>query len=122
MKTKMELLAKDIYNWCKAKDLWYDCCIYFNGVAWSSSSKWAMVSGKKIDEDLYEYEDKNPKDYFEYAHPETLSMSFEGSLYYMLNGYSYGWIKLEDEFRKIFEKYDMFYECGDAWNLSACEI
>ena len=122
MKTNMELLAKDIYNWCKAKDLWYDCCIYFNGVAWSSSPKWGMVSGKKIGEDLYEYANKNPKDYFEYAHPETLSMSFEGPLYHVLNGYTYGWTKLENEFNKIFEKYDCYYEFGHAWNLSACKI
>ena len=122
MKTKIELLAKDIYDWCIAKELWGDNIIYFNGKAWSSSSTWSGVKGKMIGEDLYEYEDKNPLDYFEYANPDTLSMSFEGSLNYVLNGYSYGWVKLEAEFLKLFEKYGYYYEMGYSWSLSAYEI
>ena len=122
MKTKMEMLAKDIYNWCIKKDLWGDNIIYFNGKAWSSSSTWSGVKGKKIAKDLYEYEDKNPLDYFEYANPDTLSMSFEGSLNHVLNGYSYGWVKLEAEFLSLFEKYGYYYEMGYSWSLSAYKI
>lgn len=73
-------------------------------------------------EDLYEYEDKDPCDYFEYANPDTLSMSFEGSLNHVLNGYTRGWVKLEEQFGKLFEKYGLYYEMGHAWNLSAYEI
>lgn len=122
MKNNMELLARDIYNWCVKNDLWGDNIIYFNGKAWSSSSEWGMVSGKKIDEELYEYENKNPLDYFEYANPNTLSMSFEGSLNHVLNGYVYGWVKLEAEFSKLFEKYGFYYEMGYAWSLSAYKM
>lgn len=122
MKNNMELLARDIYDWCVKNDLWGDNIIYFNGKAWSSSSEWGMVSGKKIDEELYEYENKNPLDYFEYANPNTLSMSFEGSLNHVLNGYVYGWVKLEAEFSKLFEKYGFYYEMGYAWSLSAYKI
>ena len=119
---KKESLARDIYNWCKKRDLWGDNCIYFDGKAWASWPDWHGVIGKKIDEDLYEYEDKNPKDYFEYANPETLSMSFEGPLNHVLNAYVHGWIKLEAEFTKLFEKYGYYYEFGHAWNLSAYEL
>lgn len=122
MKNNMELLARDIYDWCVKNDLWGDNIIYFNGKAWSSSSDWGMASGQKIDEDLYEYENKNPLDYFEYANPNTLSMSFEGSLNHVLNGYVHGWVKLEAEFSKLFEKYGLYYEMGYAWSLSAYEI
>ena len=122
MKNNMELLARDIYDWCVKNDLWGDNIIYFNGKAWSSSSDWGMASGKKIDEELYEYENKNPLDYFEYANPNTLSMSFEGSLNHVLNGYVYGWVKLEAEFSKLFEKYGLYYEMGYAWSLSAYEM
>jgi hypothetical protein len=117
-----EALAKDIYNWCKEKDVWDDNTIYFDGKAWSNSSVWAGVKGKKIADDLYEYEDKNPRTYFEYANPKTLSMSFEGGLYSVLNGYVLGWSKLEEEFLKLFEKYGCFYEMGNAWNLSVYKI
>lgn len=120
--SKYEALAKDIYNWCKENELWDDNTIYFDGKAWSNSSDWAGVKGKKIAEDLYEYEDKDPSLYFEYANQDTLSMSFEGGLYSVLNGYVSGWPELEDEFLKLFYKYDCYYEIGNAWNLSAYKI
>lgn len=118
MNEKMELLAKDIYKWCVKKKLWGDNCIYFNGKAWASWETWHDVKGKQIGDRLYEYEDKNPKDYFEWANPDTLSMSFEGPLYHVLNANVSGWVKLEREFGKIFEKYGMYYEMGNSWNLA----
>lgn len=122
MENKMELLAKDIYKWCVKKGLWGDNIIYFDGKAWSSSSEWCGVQGKQIAENLYEYEGKNPKDYFEYGNPETLSMSFEGPLYEVLNAYRPGWTRLEQQFSKLFAKYGLYYEMGYAWSLSAYEI
>ena len=122
MKNKMEMLAMDIYNWCVKNELWGDNIIYFNGKAWSSSPTWSGEKGKKIAEDLYEYENRNPIDYFEYANPDTLSMSFEGALNYVLNAYTSGWVRLETEFLKLFEKYGFYYEMGHSWNLAAYEI
>lgn len=121
MKNQMELLAKEVYQWCCKNNLWGDNIIYFNGKAWSSSSEWGREKGNKIGDELYEYENKNPLDYFEYANTETLSMSFEGSLNHVLNGYTHGWTKLEAEFSKLFAKYGLYYEMGHAWNLSAYE-
>ena len=117
-----KLLAIDIYEWCQKHGLWGDNIIYFDGIAWSNSETWNGEKGKKIAEDLYEYEDRNPSDYFEYANPKTLSMSFEGSLNHVLNGYTNGGWKLEEEFSKLFKKYGLYYEFGHSWNLSAYEI
>jgi hypothetical protein len=122
MKNKMEALAKDIYDWCVKNDLWGDCCIYFDGKAWASWDNWHDENGKKIKDGLYEFQDRNPKEYFEYANPDTLSMSFEGALNHVLNAYVPGWVKLENEFVELFEKHGMWYEMGHAWNLSAYEI
>ena len=119
--SKYESLSRDIYKWCKKKHLWGDNCIYFDGKAWAAWDEWHGVKGKQIDEDLYEYEDKNPKDYFEFANPNTLSMSFEGALYNVLNANVKGCVKLETEFIKLFEKYGVFYELGYAWSLSVYE-
>lgn len=119
--SKYKLLAIDIYEWCKKHDLWGDNTIYFDGKAWSNSETWSGEKGRKIAEDLYEY-DKNPLDYFEYANPNTLSMSFEGSLNHILNGYYVGSAKLETEFEKLFAKYGLYYEFGHSWNLSAYEV
>lgn len=122
MEKNMEQLAMDIYNWCMKKGLWGDNIIYFDGKALSSSPEWSGVMGKQIAEKLYEYEGKNPRDYFEFANPDTLSMSFEGPLYHMLNAYIPGWVKLEAQFSKLFNKYGLDYEMGHYWNLSAYEI
>lgn len=118
----MQRLAKEIYDWCQAKGLWGDNIIYFNGKAWGNMPTWHGEKGKEIAEDLYEFEDRNPLDYFEYANPDTLSMSFEGGLNHVLNGYVPGWVKLEDEFNQLFKKYGLYYELGHAWNLSAYRI
>lgn len=122
MENKMEKLATDIYKWCVKKNLWGDNCLYFNGKAWASWSTWHGEVGKKIGDRLYEYENRNPKDYFEYANPDTLSMSFEGGLNHVLNAYVSGWTKLEQQFSKLFAKYGLYYEMGYAWSLSAYEI
>lgn len=45
-----------------------------------------------------------------------MSMSFEGPVYHMINGYALG--GLVRRFNKIFEKYGVYYEQGDAWNLT----
>ena len=121
MDEKMEQLAKDIYKWCMKKHLWGDNCIYFNGKAWASWNTWGDTQGKQIGKNLYEYEGKNPKDYFEYINPNTLSMSFEGPLYHVLNGNVSGWTRLESEFGHIFHNYGFYYELGNAWNLSVFE-
>lgn len=120
--SKYKLLAIDIYEFCKKHGLWGDNTIYFDGKAWSNSETWTGVKGKKITEDLYEYDDKNPSNYFEYANPKTLSMSFEGGLNHILNGYMPRCIKLEEQFSKLFEKYGLYYEMGYAWSLSSYEI
>ena len=121
MKKKMEMLARDIYDWCVKNDLWGDCCIYFNGKAWASWDNWHDEDGEKIGDRLYEFQDRNPKEYFEYANPDTLSMSFEGPLNHVLNAYVPGWIKLEKEFFELFQRHGVYYEMGHAWNLSVYE-
>lgn len=121
-KTNFETLATDIYYWCMKHDLWGDNIIYFNGKAWSSSPTWGDAKGKQINKYLYEYENKNPKDYSEYANPDTLSMSFEGPLNHVLNAYVQGWTRLEREFAEIFKKYGLYYEMGYSWDLSAYEV
>ena len=118
---KIEQLATDIFNWLNDKEMWVDTHIYFNGKCWSTNSK----DSKEFcynERRYFEYE-ADPKTYFEYVRePNILSMSFEGYLYDVLNGYTYGWGKLSDEFRAIFEKYGLYFELGHAWNLTCYEI
>ena len=116
-----EELATDIFNWLNDREMWVDTHIYFNGKCWGTSNQ-NSTEFCYNERRYFEYK-AEPKDYFEYVRePNILSMSFEGALYDVLNGYVYGWVKLEEEFSKILEKYGLFYELGNAWNLSCYEI
>ena len=116
-KKQREELATEIFNWLNDHEMWVDTQIYFNGKCWSTGSK-DHKEFSYNERKYFEYE-AEPKHYFEYVRePNILSMSFEGDLYDVLNGYAYGWVKKEEEFRKIFEKYGVYFELGNAWNLS----
>ena len=116
---KREELATEIFNWLVDHELWADVCIYFNGKRWCTHD--AKLEEFCYNERRYFEDEAEPKNYFEYVRePNILSMSFEGGLYEVLNGYVYE--KLEEEFSKILEKYGLYYELGNAWNLSCYEI
>lgn len=121
-RNNIEQLAKEIHSFLVSHEMWVDVYIYFNGKCWgtsnSNNTEFCYNQNK-----YFEYE-ADPKDYFEYVREpkNILSMSFEGALYDVLNGYVSGWVKLENEFRKIFEKYGLYFELGNAWNLTCFEI
>lgn len=119
--SKYKQLAIDIYEFCKKHDLWGDNTIYFDGKAWSSSETWGSEKGKKIAEDLYEYEDRNPRDYFG-GGDSLLSCSCEGSLNHLLNNYTYRSAKLAVQFYELFEKYGLYFEMYNSWNGNAYEF
>lgn len=124
---KYEQMAKEIYEWCVAHEVWDGCVIYFNGKAWDSYQDWGFKGkefGKKIGEELYEFENKNPKDYFKYANPNTLSMAFDGSdLYYIFNAFweDKTWLKWHEDFHAMFDKYNGYIELGNSWNFTFVE-
>ena len=116
-----EQLATEIFEWLVKHEMWVDVCIYFNGKRWSAHNK--ETGEYYYNEHRYYEEEADPKDYFEYVNePNILSMSFEGPLYHVLNAYVSGWVKLEDEFNKIFKKYNLYIELGNSWNLTAYKI
>lgn len=100
-------LAIDIRNFLEKHHIGTDTRIYFNNKAYDYDSR---TGGFRVINDI------DPTDYFEYANKDTVSMSFEGELYNILN-YSTS-VQLEQEFRNIFKKHDCYFELGNAWNLS----
>ena len=114
-KINIEELANEIISFLEKEKLASGVSIYFNNKV--------MRERGNYDND-YNYipkwettENVSPLDYFEYAaYDHILSMGFEGPLYDVLN-YTFG--RKEEEFGAIFEKWGLYYEFGNMWNLSA---
>lgn len=106
-KEKIEEMANEIVNELKKRG-YGDTRVYFNN--------------KAIDVDydgtIELIENINPHDYFEYAaYEHILSMSFEGTLYESINyGSGAPWLS------QIFTKYGVYYELGEAWNLTTAPL
>lgn len=124
-KEQIEDLAKKIRQFLIDNKLWQDVAIYFNGKGYSTVDD----SGNHFynnANNLVVLEDVDPHCYFEYvADPHILSMSFEGPFCGCLNYYNeYGADfdnRIQNEFSKILDKYGLFYELGEHWNLSCYE-
>lgn len=129
-RTKANKCAKEIANWLIENNLWNETLIYVDGGRYRFKSSLshedeieALLNDKKIIPEIIYEENWEPP--FEYvAKPNFLSMSFEGSLYGVLNyEYSLRYCeKLDEEFESILEKYGYYYELGNAWNLTACKL
>jgi hypothetical protein len=117
-KAKIEELVFEIEEFLKGHDFIGDVCIYFN----DKRHAWRGKYDEKWNFDGYVCdirENISPLDYFEYANPEhILSMSFEGSFYDVMNGYTSFHFDLQDKFSELLKKYSLYYELGNAWNLS----
>ena len=87
----------------------YDTRIYFNNMAYEfNDNQYKIINNIKASK------------YFEYANDATVSMSFEGSLYNSLNGYSKP--SIYNELDKIVNQYGFYFEFGNAWNMTLYKI
>lgn len=118
-KAQIEILAKEIRQYLLDRDMWSDVRIYFGGKAFSTDDREGHYYYNDA-EHLVVLEDEDPRRYTEYA-GDILTMTFEGPLYEALNYGGYGdnpW-QVEEELIAIFRKYGLYYELGNAWNLTA---
>ena len=117
-KIKIEEMANEIIDFLKKHELEDDVCIYYNNKRIHFHTKWDSENEKLIPVEEIN-ENISPLDCFEYVNEKhILSMSFEGAFYDVMNGYnSYTW-GLQDKFSEILRKYGLYYELGNAWNLS----
>ncbi len=120
-----EKIARDILAFLKKKYCWEDICIFFNGKAWSSNKTWNVFKGELIEEPddtdpyitingVYEFTDiDSPKHWTEYANEDTVTLVFDGAFYEWIN--YHGDVS---EFENVLEKYNAYFEMGEAFNLS----
>ena len=114
---RIESMAVEIREFLLNAGIWQDTEIYFNGKRFASHDPVDDKYYYNDREHLIVEENQDPRTYFEYvANEHILSMAFEGPVYKMVNGYTDTEILLR--FNKIFEKYGVYYELGNAWNLT----
>lgn len=112
-KSDINTLATEILVFLEQNNIAGGVSIYFNNKVLRSKM---VADGIKWSEEF----DVDPHNYFEYAaYEHILSMSFEGELYYVLN---YRGGTMQEQFEDIFEKYGLYTERGNSWNLSAYPI
>lgn len=104
-KEKNEKLAHDLQKFL-AKNQIGDTSVYFNNKCFRIDSAGNVTI----------LEDIKASDYFEFAHDEGVSMSFEGRLNHAIN-YDTDHTLLK-KFNAIFEKHHCYYTLGYAWSLS----
>jgi hypothetical protein len=115
-KVHIEQMAKEVMDFLIENDLSIDVSIYYNGKKMKNDYTW---KNGEYEHNIIVQDGFNPHDYFEWAaHNHILSMSFEGALYDAIN---YSGYKM-NEFEVIFNKYGLYYELGNAWNLTAYPI
>ena len=120
-KIKIEEMVNEIQEFLKKYEMLSDVCFYFNNKRYKWERDWSQISQKIYNLEITE--NISPLDYFEYInHEHILSMSFEGDLYDILNGYTDYAYGLQDKFNELLEKYGLYYELGNSWNLSLYPI
>ena len=62
--------------------------------------------------------DANPQMWVKYANRETITLTFEGAFYGVVNGHSKESSALMEEFIELLRGDGFYYELGDAWNLT----
>lgn len=118
-KQNIEQLANEVMAWLIRNELDMDVSIYYNNQ--KMTHKYHFDKDYNIvDDGIVTEKDVNPHQITQWAaYNHILTMTFEGGLYSLLN-YSGG--KLETEFKNLFAKYGLYYEFGEAWNLTCYPI
>lgn len=113
-KRKISWLAHKIIKVLEDDGLANDMSIYFNNkvirVSLKFDKEWNPIWKERS------YRNIGPHNYFEYAaYDHIISISTEGGLYDRLN---YGTGEFPEELEKLFCDHGIYWELGDAWNLS----
>ncbi len=113
----MRELAYKIIDWLRGYGWWQpgqNIYVFVNGYRLEPAQDGSVVKLDHCD----------PCKYFVYCDQSDhhLSMMFLGQLALRLSGWEKIDIALQDELRALFAEYGLYYELGDAWNLSAFKI
>jgi hypothetical protein len=101
-------VTQAISKWLVANHLHGDVHIYFNDRAYSFEDDGKITRRSHI----------KGSNYFHYANDDTVSMSFEGPLWEVLNFYHPRSTELHEQFMNLLDEHGFWFERGNHWNLS----
>lgn len=110
--TKNHNLMMDLIHYLQKNEMFIEINIYTNGHRYSSEKHQDAVAIQTPYGVYYDYGKYNAK-LIEFSNPERLTMTFEGPFYDLLN-YDYG----GEEFERICEKHNMYFEQGYMHSLA----
>lgn len=113
--TKNEQLRDDIIDYLAKEDAGMDVCIYCNGHAYQMDRKKGKPCRTAKGTVYYDIGERDVKE-IKYSNPESVTMTFEGVLYDMIN---YG--SAVEALNRIGHKYGRYLEQGYAWSLAFYE-
>ena len=105
-KAQIDKLAREIRQYLLDRKMWVDTIIYFNGKAFSTDDRHGR----------YYYNDPHNLIVLENEDPHRIT-EYAGDILTMNYGEP-SW-RVEEELRDIFKKYGLWFELGNAWNLTA---
>jgi len=121
-KTKEEKCAKEIIDYLLKKQMMDDTFIYVNGKRYGTcDGEGDYHYGTDSWDDVYVEDNKDPKNYCQYA-GDILSISSEGFLYDAMN-YGFEWdTKVPEELDAIVSSYGYYLEACTSRFRTACKI
>lgn len=119
---RMRKLAGELVDYLSDNGILSDVNIYVAGERWSTYEPDAGHETRTIGKSgsvmhVVPCEDIGSK--IEYSNPDTITVTFEGGLYDLLN---YGDGSTEEDINSIMKKYGLYMEPGYAWSFAAYEI
>lgn len=113
---QLENIALDLISFLQKHDLYYMVNIYVNNKVFTDNRMKGTETKKTPFGPYYIVHNVNPGDLLKYYNPETITVTFEGPLYHIIN-YS-ECHSLYKELCNFFEKYGLYFEQGYAWSFS----
>lgn len=117
-KAKKNKLLNEIIEFLMKKEMFESVSIY------ADNKRYCLKKTEEKNKIVNSYgsyyfeNDIDVKKMLEYCNADTISMSFEGAFYDVINGYSDYDYKIQQQFNEIIKKYDLYYEQGHAWDLA----
>lgn len=113
-KNDIKELAYKIVEVLSNHEMASDLRVYYNNKCLQTKMKVDAIWNVYYETDVID--NISPHDYFRYAaNDHIISISTEGGLYDELN---YGSGEFPKELRELFDYWGIYYELGEAWNLS----